>query len=213
MAIENNVAGTPGRSQFHSDISNQIFADVKPRTRTADAKAAAEKAATEAAAAKKTEANADEKSTAKTDEVTTTEPSAKAKIDTKSINDILDNMRKSVSKLSDTDADEKSVQAELAAYQKELQNFVGGYNDALNYAKSSSDNAAITNAASMVTRTASNQDALGKLGIKVNDNNSLESISALQANKESLAAMKDLFAGKYSYASKTLESVQGVFES
>jgi hypothetical protein len=210
MAIENVAAtgaGAATKSMFHEDISKQIFSDVTPRVRTADAKAA--EAA--AAAAAKTEEQA---GTQNTDEVTTTEPSAKAKMDPKKIDDIINSMRESVSKLGEADVDRTAVDEELAGLQEQLQKFVGGYNDALRYAKSSSDNAAISSAASMVTRTAANQNPWAQLGVQVNNDNTLEqmqSIASMKDNKDAIAAMKDLFAGNYSYGAKTLESVQGIF--
>jgi hypothetical protein len=182
---------------FHEDITNQIFKDVKPRTE----------------AAAKTEEQA---ATQKTDEVTTTEPSEKAKADPKKIDDIIKSMQESVSKLGSADYDSGAIQKELDGLQEQLQKFVGGYNDALKYAQSSSNENALSYAASMVTRTAANQDPFAQLGINVNDDNTfsqIESIASMKDNNEAIAAMKDLFSGNYSYAAKTMESVQGIFAS
>jgi hypothetical protein len=211
MAIE-GVQGTgiqdpAAKVMFHEDISKQIFSDVKPRVRTADAKAA--EAAAQAAA--KTE---EQSTTAKTDEVTTTEPSEKAKMDPKKIDSIISSMQEALSKLSEADVDRSAVDEELAGLQEQLQKFVGGYNDALNYAKSSSNETALSYAASMVTRTAANQDPWQQLGFNVNDDNTfsqIESIASMKDNNEAISAMKDLFSGNYSYAAKTMESVQGIF--
>jgi hypothetical protein len=215
MAIEGvQAAGVQGAGskvpKFHADISSQIFSDVKPRTRTADAKAA-EQAAKAAETAAKTE---DQAATQKTDEVTTTEPSAKAKMDPKKVDEIIKNMQESVSKLGEADVDTGAVEKELAGLQEELGKYIGSYNDALKYAKSSDNLNTVQSAADMVTRTAANQEPWQQLGVKVNEDNTLEqmqSIASMKDNKEAISAMKDLFNGNYSYGAKTLESVQGIF--
>jgi hypothetical protein len=209
MAIE-NVSGAGKPAQFHADITNQLFAEVKPRVR------GAQNAADEAqAATQQTTQTNEQTTTPKTDEVTTTEPSAKAKIDTGKVDSIIKNMQESVAKLGDADYDSADIEKELAGLQEELGKFIGSYNDALSYAKESQDLGTVQNAADMVTLTAANQDPLSQLGIKVNENNTLEqmqSIAKMPDNKEAIAAMKDLFKGNnYSYAAKTMESVQGIF--
>jgi ElaB/YqjD/DUF883 family membrane-anchored ribosome-binding protein len=122
------------------------------------------------------------------------------------ISDILADMQESVSKLgSDSGDSEKSA---LESLQAELQSFISGYNDALNYAKSYGTESLMKSASSMVSRTDTYGSALQGIGIGINTDNSLSQLGNLQSQTAGeRKAIQSLFGGNYSYGAKTRDTV------
>ncbi|MDR0903017.1 MAG: hypothetical protein LBM59_00100 [Ruminococcus sp.] len=139
--------------------------------------------------------------------------------DVGTIDQIIENMKKSLNKLSETDITEEgraSVNEALKGLQKELGTYVNGYNSALSYAQSSSNQNTLSKGAEMVTRTSNVSDTLKQLGINIEKDNSLtQKVKELDANAAEIdnafKAYNNLFKGNYSYGRKTLDTISNFF--
>jgi hypothetical protein len=142
-----------------------------------------------------------------------------AKTDTQKVNDILGSMKETVNRLSNlkspTDEDKEAINKELSGLQEELGKFVNGYNDALRFAKNSSNANALSSGAEMVTRTAGIKDTLKQIGVNIEDNNELsQKVNELAKNQEEISnafkAYESLYGGNYSYGKKTVGTIESL---
>jgi soluble cytochrome b562 len=141
------------------------------------------------------------------------------KTDTEKANNILKTMKDVVYKLSNlkepTGEDQAIMEKELKGLQEELGKFVGGYNDALRLAQSSTNANALSSGAGMVTRTANIKDTLKQIGVNIEDNNELsQKVNELAKNQEEIGnafkAYESLFKGDYSYGRKTVGTIESL---
>jgi DNA mismatch repair ATPase MutL len=155
--------------------------------------------------------NTQEQATEAKDTVEIKEP-AKEKTEYKTINDILADMNDSLSKLSKEPSadDRKKVDEELKGLQKELQKFVGSYNDAMKYATSYGNEDLLKSATEMASRTDTYSGALQGIGVGVKNDNSLFMIQNQTAGERK--AIQSLFGGNYSYGAKTRDTLADILK-
>ena len=140
----------------------------------------------------------DAKSTVKTKDKTDAKNLTSIKADSKELLD-------SSAKLMSTNFDAKTDKDREKIYDN-LKNFVDNYNDTVKAAKDATATSVLTAASSMVKSTAVNSGLLGRIGIKINKDNTMTLDESMYKDSEGkmkevdMTPAKSLFKGVGSYA-------------